>query len=149
MITFLLATLTILHANFLRCSAQSDYDGDFSFTNGPVPNPFQLHQRYPDRPETVECRPIRLQIPRGSRRFRTELVTNDHPSVQFANSDARIMSLRLRRHLNELAEAFHEERGVWITVSKAWVEGDAGDADPTSLHFEGELSLHLYKMLLQ
>ena len=135
-----LATLALLATNF-HCSTaqQSDNDdGDFSFTNGAVPDPFTLHQRYPDRPEAVECRPIRLQIPRGSRRFRQELVTNDHSGVRFANS-ARIMSLRLRRHVNELADAFHDEFGVWIAVSKAWVEdGDEEITDPTSLHFEGE-----------
>jgi hypothetical protein len=135
-----LATLALVATNF-HCSTaqQSDNDdGGFSFTNGPVPDPFTLHQRYPDRPEAVECRPIRLHIPRGSRRFRTELVTNDHSGVHFANSDARIMSLRLRRHVNELADAFHDEFGVWIAVSKAWVEdGDEGITDPTSLHFEG------------
>ena len=136
-----LATLALVATNF-HCSTaqQSDNDdGGFSFTNGPVPDPFTLHQRYPDRPEAVECRPIRLHIPRGSRRFRTELVTNDHSGVHFANSDARIMSLRLRRHVNELADAFHDEFGVWIAVSKAWVEdGDEGITDPTSLHFEGK-----------
>ena len=141
MAALIFATLALLAIDFHCCSAQqSDTDDDsFSFTNGPVPDPFTLHQHYPDRPETVECRPIRLQIPRGSRRFRTELVTNDHSSVHFAGSDARVMSLRLRRRVNELAEAFHDEYGVWVTISKAWVEeGDGDITDPTSLHFEGE-----------
>jgi hypothetical protein len=117
-------------------SAQNE---DFVLSNGPVPDPFQLHQHYPDRPETVECRPIQLRIARGSRRFMTELVTNDHADVSFASADARIMSLRMHRHLNELAEAFHAQEGVWISVLKAWADEDDPDiTDPNSLHYEGE-----------
>lgn len=123
---------------------QSNADDDFIFTNEPVPDNFSLQQRYPDRPETEACRPIRVQISRGSRRFLTELVTNDHPSVQFANADARIMSLRLRRHLNELAETFRDEHNVRIAVSKAWSEANDSDiTDPTSLHFEGRYNTNV------
>ena len=131
--------LVLLAAATATCGlAQQPDDGDFLFINEPVPDMFQLHQRYPDRGETVVCRPIRLPIARGSRRFSEELVTNDHAGVHFASSDARVMSLRLRERLNELAEAFHEEHGVWVSIQKAWVEvGDADIADPNSLHYEG------------
>ena len=119
--------------------AQSD-DEEFLFTNDPVPDTFQLHQRYPDRPETEECRPIRLHIGRGSRRFRSELVTNDHSFVHFSSADARIMSLRLRSRLNELAQSFYDEHGVWLSVGKAWTEqGDSDIVEPDSLHYEGEV----------
>ena len=119
------------------CAATAD--DNFIFSNGPVPDPFQLHQHYPDRSETDECRPIRLRIGRSSRRFQTDLVTNSHPSVQFANADARIMSSRLQRYLNELADLFHEQYNVWLSVTKAWVEyGDENVTDPNSLHFEGQ-----------
>ena len=114
----------------------SDY---FEYVNDPVPNIFRPNQRYPDRPETDECRPIRLRIARNSRRFRTELVTNTHSSIQFARADARIMSNRLYDRLNDLANNFYGEHGVWITVLKAWTEfGDSEVYDPTSLHFEGK-----------
>ena len=108
---------------------------DFDFSSGEVPNPFLLYQHYLDRPESVECRPIRLRISRGSPRFLTDLVTNDHAGVLFADADSRIMSNRMERRLNELAELFYADRGVWITVTKAWTEQD--DQDPVSLHFEG------------
>ena len=134
------ATLATIFATAagVFCVAQSQ-NGDFDFTNGPIPNPFQLHQHYPDRPETVECRPIRLHIGRGSLRFSRDLVTNDHPRLQFAHADARVMSLRLQQHLNELAEDFYELYSVSITVTKAWSEyEDADIADPGSLHYEGK-----------
>lgn len=125
------ASLTLI-----ACTAQSD---DYQFTNGPVPNPFQLHQRYPDRNESVQCRPIRLRIERNSRRFRTDLVTNEHSGMNFSNADARIMSGRLQRRLNQLAYAFYIHYHVWITVTKAWTEyGDPDVDDPNSLHFEGK-----------
>ena len=121
---------------FATCMATSD--DDFIFSDGPVPDPFNLHQHYPDRPETVECRPIRLRITRSSPRFQTDLVTNEHLNIQFANADARIMSNRLQRRLNELAELFHDQHSIWLTVTKAWTEqGDENVTDSKSLHFEG------------
>ena len=131
-------TIIVLTVAAALCTVQSQSDSNFIFSRGPVPDPFTLHQHYPDRAETVECRPIRLRIERGSHRFITDLVTNEHSSVQFADADARVMSSRLHGHLNELAEAFHEENGVWFTVTKAWTElGDEDVTDPNSLHFEG------------
>ena len=121
------------------CSAQSHSDASgFVFSNGPMPNPFQRDQHYPYRSEEVECRRIRTRIERNSRRYRTDLVTNEHSSVHFADADARIMSNRLHRRLNELADLFHAEYSVWIRVTKAWTEfGDEEVSDPASLHFEG------------
>ena len=133
---FLVIILSSLLLFFATCIATSD--DDFIVSNGPVPDPFHLHQHYPDRPETAECRPIRLRITRPSRRFQTDLVTNEHADVQFANADARIMSNRLQRRLNELAELFHDQYSIWLTVTKAWTEyGDENVTDPNSLHFEG------------
>ena len=130
--------IVITFAAAVVFSVQSQSDSNFIFSRGPVPNPFLLHQHYPDRPESVECRPIRLHIERGSRRFVSELVTNEHTNVQFTNADARIMSSRLHRHLNELAETFYETHNVWITVIKAWAEqGDTDVTDTNSLHYEG------------
>ena len=130
--------IVITFAAAVVFSVQSQSDSNFIFSRGPVPNPFLLHQHYPDRPESVECRPIRLHIERGSRRFVSELVTNEHTNVQFTNADARIMSSRLHRHLNELAETFYEAHNVWITVIKAWAEqGDTDVTDTNSLHYEG------------
>lgn len=124
----------------LLCHAQSDDGEEFQVMNTPLPDTFQLNQSYPDRPEEVECRPIRLRIERNSRRYRTDLVTNDHPSIRFAHADTRVMSNRLFRRLNALADLFYEEHRGRITVLKAWTEyGDSEVVDPTSLHFEGEL----------
>lgn len=138
MVAAWITVFTILVGAVALCGAQSQED-DFDFTNGPVPNPFQLNQHYPDRPEIVECRPIRLHITRGSQRFSRELAANDHPRLQFASSNARIMSLRLLRHLNQLAEAFHARYTATITVIQAWTEFEDNELDdPTSLHYEGE-----------
>ena len=123
----------------LICRAQTGSEGEFVFTNGPLPDTFELNQRYPDRPESVECRPIRLHIARNSRRYRTELVTNGNPRVQFAHADARVMSSRLSKRLNQLAEVFYENHSIAITVQKAWTEFEDSDVnDPLSLHYEGE-----------
>ena len=133
-ITVLVAALWVC-----RVSGTQSEDDDFDFTNGALPDPFLPHQHYPDRPESVECRPIRLRIDRGSRRFSTDLVTNDHANVQFAHSDARIMSNRLQRRLNDLAEQFYDAHGVWITVTKAWTDQDDEEVtDELSLHYEGK-----------
>ena len=49
------------------------------------------------------------------------------------------MSLRLRSRLNELAQSFYDEHGVWLSVGKAWAEqGDSDIVEPGSLHYEGE-----------
>lgn len=131
-----LASLSLIH---VACTTP------FEFTNGPVPNPFQLNQHYPDRAEAVECRPIRLRIERHSRRYRTDLVTNEHTGMNFSHSDARIMSSRLQRRLNELADLFFANYHVWITVTKAWTEyGDADVNDPNSLHFEGRREIMFF-----
>ena len=123
----------------LICRAQTGSEEEYVFTNGPLPDTFELNQRYPNRPENVECRPIRLHIARNSRRYRTELVTNSNPHVQFAHADARVMSTRLSKRLNQLAELFYENHSIAITVQKAWTEFEDGDVnDPLSLHYEGE-----------
>lgn len=131
--------LLLVFFSALLCQARSDDSERFQVTNAPLPDIFRLNQSYPDRPEVAECRPIRLHIERNSRRYRTELVTNDHPSIHFAHADTRVMSNRLFRRLNALADLFYQEHRVWITVLKAWTEyGDGEVDDPTSLHFEGE-----------
>ena len=135
--TLALSLLALSLASGRNVHAQSN--DEFEFTNGPVPELFQLGQHYPNRLEEEECRPIRLRIERNSRRYDTDLFMNQHPGVQFTDADARIMSGRLLRRLNELADSFHADHGIWIFVTKAWAEyGDSEVTDPTSLHFEGK-----------
>lgn len=141
MVAWVSYVVAVASLTFVACTAHVQSD-DFQFTNGPVPNPFQLHQHYPDRNESVQCRPIRLRIERNSRRYRTDLVTNEHSRVNFTHADARIMSSRLQIRLNQLAYLFYVEYSVWITVTKAWTEyGDPDVDDPNSLHFEGKVEL--------
>ena len=113
-------------------------DGLFQYTNGPVPDVFQVDQSYPDRTEIEECRPIRLRIQRNSRRYHSDLVVNTNSDIDFANSDARRMTSRMQSRLDALAVLFYQEFSVSITVMKTWTEyGDEDVDDDQSLHFEG------------
>lgn len=116
----------------------------FDYRRGPVPQTFQLGTRYPDRSETEECRPIRLRVTRNSRLYRTQLVTNTHPSILFHTSDSRVMSSRLQTRLNALAATYLHRYSARISVLQAWTEysEEDGIGDPNSLHYEGELSPH-------
>ena len=124
----------------ISCSAVNaqDDDFDFDYSRGAVPEVFAFNQSYPNRSEVDECRPIRLHIERGSRRFLSDLVTNVNPGLHFAHADARIMTSRLQVRLNALALLYYQEFGLTVTIMKSWTEsGDEEVDDPLSLHFEG------------
>ncbi len=130
--------LLTLKLQLTACSTNED--NIFQYIRSPVPDQFTLGQHYPSRNETEECRPIRVRIERHSKLFRTNLVVNSNSAdIDFASSDARIMSNRLQTRLNELALWYTNTYGGRITVLRAWTEysDDDGLDDPFSLHYEG------------
>lgn len=140
-LTALLFILIItLHPS--RTAAQSTTDNSvFQYTRGPVPDDFEVGEHYPARSEVEECRPIRLRVGRDSRLFRTNLVVNSNPNINFASSDAKRMTSRLQSRLNSLASLFYSRYQLQLTVHLAWVEYSPDDdrvGDPQSLHYEGE-----------
>lgn len=99
----------------------------------PVPDPFQLSSRYPDRDEVEVCRAISDHIDQGTRRFTSELVTYSNSEIRFS-SDARIMSSRMQTRLNRLAALYGTFR-----IQKAWTQfPDPEVDDDRSLHYEGK-----------
>ena len=132
-----LALLTIAFAvleTVLAGSTRSRNDDEFNFSRQPVPDPFRLGDRYPDRDEVVICRPITSYIRRDSVRFTNELVLNSHRRIKFKDADARLMSSRLQTRLNGLRRVF----GGRFTVLKSWTDyPDPEISDIRSLHFEG------------
>jgi hypothetical protein len=131
------ALLFCLSAVLVR-GTDDDDDDIFQYTNGPVPDVFQMHQSYPDRSEIEECRPIRLRIERNSRRYHSDLLVNTNPDIDFADSDSRVMTSRMQSNLDALASLFYREFSLRITVLKTWTEyGDPDIDDDQSLHFEG------------
>ena len=132
--------LLILLCNtlFLISTAQTtgDDEDDFIFTNGPVPDEFNIGQRYPDRDEDVACQPIRLRANRGTTIF-NKLVTFTGNSIYFKNHDSRIMSSRLHKRLNTLSDLYYTEYNVKLYVLKAWTEYKDDEVSDRSLHYEG------------
>ena len=120
-------------------------DAVFQYTRGPVPDHFRVGMHYPSRNETEVCRPIRLRIERDSRLFRTNLVVNANPGINFASSDAKRMTSRLQSRLNTLASMFYSRYERRFTVLQAWVEysDEDGVNDPQSLHYEGKLCVNV------
>lgn len=122
-ITLLLQTAVVL--------AQSQFD----YSQQPIPIPFVLGDRYPDRSETDVCRPIFDHILRDSARFTDELVYNANQQVTFATDDSRRMTSRMQTRLDRLREIYDGE----FTVLKAWTEfPDSEVQNDLSLHYEGE-----------
>ena len=121
----------------IELSSTTSNGRPFLYTRGPLPRIFRRGDRYPNRNETEECRPIRLRIMRNSRLYRSDLVTNSNPNIVFQSADARLMTSRLQSRLDALAERFSSR----ITVIRAWSEYSAGDriGDPHSLHYEGTI----------
>ena len=130
--SFIAITAALL---FLVADAQED----FLYNRGPLPQAVHPGDRYPDRNETEECRPIRLRIVRNSRLYRSQLVTNVNPDIAFSSADARIMTARAQARLNALAASYLRVYGSRITVLRSWSEYSADDdiEDQNSLHYEG------------
>ncbi len=110
---------------------------NFTFLTDPPPWVFRLGQSYPNREETVQCRPVRLRITRNSRLYITDLVSNDNPNILFQSADARLMTTRMQSKLNSLADTFTSEYNTKLRVLQAWSEYSNNDSDPQSLHYEG------------
>ena len=130
---FLLALATAAITLLLQTAvlAQSQFD----YSQQPIPIPFVLGDRYPDRPETDVCRPIFDHILRDSARFTDELVYNANQQVTFATDDSRRMTSRMQTRLDRLREIYDGE----FTVLKAWTEfPDSEVQNDLSLHYEGE-----------
>ena len=108
------------------------------FHQDPVPDPFVLGDRYPNRDEFDECRPIQLQLKRTSSKFSTTITQNTNPDINFASADASLMTSRLKSRLDILAALYKEQFGVKLNVLLTYAESDNPQVTTNdSLHFEG------------
>ena len=124
----LLAALATSLAALQVIAAQFDY------SQQPIPDPFQLGDRYPDREEVEVCRPIVDHIDRNSARFTSDLVLNSDLNAVFSNNDARRMTSRMQSRLDQLRMLYTGG----FTVLKAWTQyPDPEVGDTASLHYEG------------
>ena len=130
----------LLQLLFVALAVVSVVQGQQDFTRAQVPDPFEVGDFYPPRPEVEVCRPIRDYIDRNSARFTNELVTNTNADIVFSTSDSRIMSSRMQSRLNSLASLYRQETGRRMTVLRAWTQfPDTQISDSKSLHYEGEI----------
>ena len=134
----LLYLLIILSCGALLSTQQDDDDLEV-FQQEPVPDPFELGDRYPDRDEVVEVRPIKLRLKRTSRRFSETIIRNINDDLSYANDDARLMTSRLKSRLDILGELYEDEyRRQKLQVVLTYAEeGNPDVIDPNSLHYEG------------
>ena len=130
--------LIILSCGALLSTQQDDDDLEV-FQQEPVPDPFKLGDRYPDRDEAVEVRPIKLRLKRTSRRFSETIIRNTNNDLSYANDDARLMTSRLKSRLDILGELYEDEyRRQKLQVVLTYAEeGNPDVTDPNSLHYEG------------
>ena len=112
---------------------------DFSaFRQDSVPDPFRLGDRYPNRDEFEECRPIKLQLGRTSNRFSATITQNTNSDLEFATADAALMTSRLKSRLDILASLYKQQFGGKLTVLLTYAEADNPQVTTNdSLHFEG------------
>ena len=139
----ILAALTVLQI-FCLLPAPAVGQQDFTITQVPT---FRVGVFYPGRSnaraedaETQTCRAITDRIDRNSARYNNELVRNTATNINFATSDARIMSSRMQSRLDDLARRYRDRFGRTMTVLKAWTPYPDSDlsGDDKSLHYEGE-----------
>ena len=108
------------------------------FQQDPVPDPFVLGDRYPNRTEFDECRPIQLQLKRTSSKFNATIAQNANPDLNFATADASLMTLRQKLHLDILADLYHQKLGGKLNVLLSYADADNSQVTTNdSLHFEG------------
>ena len=109
------------------------------FQQEPVPDPFTLGDRYPDRDEEVEVRPIKLRLRRTSRRFSETIIRNTNSDLSYANDDARLMTSRLKSRLDRLGELYEDRyRRQRLQVLLTYAEeNNPSVSDSASLHYEG------------
>jgi len=107
------------------------------FQQEPVPDPFRLGDRYPDRDEAVECRPIKLRLRRTSARFAETIVRNTNNDLDYDNDDARFMTSRLKSRLDILGELYRDRYRRKLRVLLTYAEEGHPGISSDSLHFEG------------
>lgn len=117
----------------------SDADNNYIYAKGRLPNKFRKGDHYPANDEEIECRPIKLHIARGTKRFR-DLVTysRNYRYLHFATNNCRKMSSRLHSRLSQLASEYYQRYHIKLLVLKAWVPYPDYSLDNTSLHYEGK-----------
>ena len=126
----LVLLLLLQHCNFVQPQQM--------FQQEPVPDPFVLGDRYPNRDEFDECRPIQLQLKRTSSKFSATIAQNTNPDINFATADASLMTSRLKSRLDILAALYKEQFGVKLNVLLTYAESDNPQVTTNdSLHFEG------------
>ena len=131
LLLFLLLQYFLLH-DFVEAQQE------FEFRQDSVPDPFKLGDRYPDRDEFDECRPIKLQLERTSTRFSATITQNTNSDLNFATADASLMTSRLKSRLDILADLYMQQFGEKLNVLLTYAE--AGNPEVTtndSLHYEG------------
>ena len=108
------------------------------FQQDPVPDPFLLGDRYPNRDEFDECRPIQLQLKRTSSKFSATIAQNTNTDINFATADASLMTSRLKSRLDILADLYMEQFGGNLNVLLTYAESNNPQVTTNdSLHFEG------------
>lgn len=118
--------------------AEASDDELYQYRKGPVPHTFRRGDRYPDRDEDTECRPIKLRIARGMQKF-GELVTYSGNKMYFYDDNSRIMSSRMHSRLTTLADDYYAVYFVKLYILKAWTPYPDYSVDNTSLHYEGKI----------
>jgi len=128
-------------------STQQSGNGELQvFQQEPVPNPFKLGDRYPDRDEVAEVRPIKLRLKRTSRRFSNTIIRNTNNDLSYVNDNARLMISRLKSRLDRLGELYKRRYSEQkLVVILTYVEEDnPAVIDPNSLHYEGRATIASY-----
>ena len=111
---------------------------EFEFRQDSVPNPFTLGDRYPNRDEFDECRPIKLQLEQSSSRFSATITQNTNEDLNFASVDASLMTSRLKLRLDTLANLYQDQFNEKLNVLLTYAEANNPQVTTNdSLHFEG------------
>ena len=130
--------LLILLQHYLLYDFAGAQQDQFEFRQDSVPDPFTLGDRYPNRDEFEECRPIKLQLERTSSRFSATITQNTNSDLEFATADAALMTSRLKSRLDILASLYSQQFGGKLTVLLTYAEADNPQVTTNdSLHFEG------------
>jgi hypothetical protein len=102
-------------------------------------NELWLGQSVPNEREEDAIGTLTLRVSRGRRNYR-ELIRNDNPALVFKDEERtgadRMMTPRLARHLNRLAQLVGQEwLGLRVRVTDAWDE--EREHRRVSAHYEG------------
>lgn len=122
-------------------------DDSFHYGKGTLPWRFRRGDHYPINDEEMECRPIKIHVARGTKRYK-DLVTfpKSFRYLYFASDDSRTMSSRLHSRLSKLAVKYWQVYRVRLLVLKAWSPFPDHSLDNTSLHYEGIIALQYYTL---